>query len=177
MEARNALSAAEHRDKSRAILAHLETLRPRLHGMRLGIYWPIRREFDPLPFARGLIAAGGALSLPVVIAKAKPLEFRAWMPGTRMAKGVYDIPYPAECAALAPEALLVPLLGFDDAGFRLGYGAGYYDLTLAAFAVKPLAIGVGFALGRLATIYPQPHDIAMDRIVTEAGIFEPGRGR
>ena len=100
-----------------------------------------------------------------------PLEFRRWSPGVRMERGVYDIPYPADGPAVAPAALIVALLGFDDAGYRLGYGAGYYDRTIASFAQKPLAIGVGFELGRLATIYPQPHDIPMDRILTEAGSF------
>jgi 5-formyltetrahydrofolate cyclo-ligase len=71
----------------------------------------------------------------------------------------------------------VALLGFDDAGYRLGYGAGFYDRTLASYAVKPLAIGVGFELGRLPTIYPQPHDIAMDQVLTEAGSFRRVDGR
>ena len=88
-----------------------------------------------------------------------------------MAVGVYDIPYPAEGPAVAPQVLLVPLLGFDEAGYRLGYGAGYYDRTIASFAEKPLLIGVGFELGRLATIYPQPHDIPMDVVITERGVF------
>jgi 5-formyltetrahydrofolate cyclo-ligase len=75
-----------------------------------------------------------------------------------------------------PDALVVPLLGFDDAGYRLGYGAGFYDRTFASFPEKPLALGIGFALGRLATIRPQPFDIAMDAILTEDGWFRRGSG-
>jgi len=171
MAARNALSAAAHRALGRAIDANLTAEFPQLASRLVGFYWPIRREFDPLPLVRRLTAAGGRAALPMVVGKGMPLEFRGWQPGARMAVGVYDIPYPAAGAAVLPEVLLVPLLGFDGACFRLGYGAGYYDRTLASFPVKPLAIGVGFELGRLETIHPQPHDIAMDAVVSEAGIF------
>jgi 5-formyltetrahydrofolate cyclo-ligase len=175
--ARQALPAADHRAKSRAVRGHLDGFAPALAAMLVGIYWPIRHEFDPLPFARALIARGGAVALPVVIGKGMPLEFRRWTQASRMEKGVYDIPYPADGPAVLPGALIVPLLGFDEAGYRLGYGAGFYDRTLASYREKPLAIGVGFELGRLATIYPQPHDIAMDHVLTEAGRFRRGDGR
>ena len=169
--AREALPAASHREKSAAILRHIETGFPALATRLVGFYWPIRHEVDPLPLIERLIAAGGDAALPVVVGRGMPLEFRPWRPGVAMATGSYDIPFPAAGPAVAPDVLLVPLLGFDGAGFRLGYGAGYYDRTLAAFAVRPLTIGVGFELGRLTTVRPQPHDIAMDAIVTEAGIF------
>ena len=175
--ARQALPAALHREKSRAVERHLDGFFASLAALLVGIYWPIRHEFDPLPFARRLIAAGGAVALPVVVGEEMPLEFRRWSPGARMEKGVYDIPYPAEGPAVAPAALVVPLLGFDEAGYRLGYGAGFYDRTLASYGAKPLAIGVGFELGRLSTIQPQPHDIAMDYILTEAGRFRVADAR
>jgi 5-formyltetrahydrofolate cyclo-ligase len=89
-----------------------------------------------------------------------------------MEKGVLDIPHPAEGSPVIPTALLIPLVGFDDAGFRLGYGAAYYDMTLAALPVQPLAIGVGFEFSLLATIHPQPHDRPLDAIITEAGLRE-----
>ncbi len=171
MAARNALTAAEHRTIGRAIEGRLTAEFPLLASRLVGFYWPIRREFDPLPLVRRLIAAGGRAALPVVMGKGMPLEFRAWQPDTRMAVGVYDIPYPADGPAVLPEAMLVPLLGFDGACFRLGYGAGFYDRTFASFRAKPLAIGIGFELGRLDTIHPQPHDIPMDAVVSEAGIF------
>jgi 5-formyltetrahydrofolate cyclo-ligase len=68
------------------------------------------------------------------------------------------------------------LVGFDGEGYRLGYGGGYYDRTIAAFAKRPFALGIGFELSRLPTIYPQPHDLAMDAIVTEAGVWRPVEG-
>ena len=87
-----------------------------------------------------------------------------------MARGIWNIPIPAERVVVEPTALLVPLVGFDREHYRLGYGGGYYDRTLGAKSPRPYAIGVGYESGRLATIHPQPHDIPMDAIVTEAGV-------
>jgi 5,10-methenyltetrahydrofolate synthetase len=102
--------------------------------------------------------------------KAGPLEFRKWWPGAPMTPGVYDIPVPDGTELVVPDAAIVPMNGFDEQGYRLGYGGGYFDRTLAACTPRPLAIGVSFELARLPTIHPQPHDIAMDFIVTEFGV-------
>ena len=104
-----------------------------------------------------------------MIEKRQPLEFRAWRPGAPLERGVWNIPVPAERQVVRPTALLVPLVGFDGQGYRLGYGGGYYDRTLAGISPTPLAIGVGYEFQRLASIHPQAHDIALDAIVTEAG--------
>jgi 5-formyltetrahydrofolate cyclo-ligase len=85
--------------------------------------------------------------------------------------GVYDIPFPKARDILLPDLVLAPPVGFDAARYRLGYGGGYFDRTLAVLQPRPFAIGVGFELGRLTTVYPQPHDLAMDAIVTEVGVF------
>lgn len=167
--ARDALPEAEHRRRSDAIDAHLVARFPALGGV-VAFYWPVRREFDPRRFVERLRAAGTIAALPVVARRDRPLEFRRWEPDAAMAVGPFGIPEPAAGPALRPDALLVPLVGFDAHNFRLGYGAGYYDLTLAEFAAKPLTIGLGFELGRLATIDPQPHDVPLDFIVTEAGV-------
>jgi 5-formyltetrahydrofolate cyclo-ligase len=143
---------------------------PQLKEALIGFYWPIRGEVGLHGLVRGMIVAGARAALPVVVAKRQPLEFRAWQPGACMARGVWNIPIPAEGQAVRPSALLVPLVGFDNRGYRLGYGGGFYDRTLAALSPKPLAIGIGYELGRLATIHPQPHDIPMDALVTEAGV-------
>jgi 5-formyltetrahydrofolate cyclo-ligase len=139
----------------------------------LGFYWPYGREYDPMPLVERLIGYGGRAALPAVVARRQPLEYRQWYPGIAMTTGRYsfDIPHPAEGPAVIPDALPVPLLGFVGDGYRLGYGGGYFDRTLAAYPVRPLTIGVGFELGRLETIHPQPHDIPMDVVVTERGIF------
>jgi len=135
----------------------------------IGFYWPFRGEPDLRRLIRSLLDGGATASLPVVIDKGRPLEFWSWRTGERLRPGVWDIPVPTRRKLAHPDVLLVPLLGFDEAGYRLGNGGGYYDRTLAAIAPRPFTIGVGYELGRLKTIRPQPHDIPMDGIVTEAG--------
>jgi 5-formyltetrahydrofolate cyclo-ligase len=150
-----------------AITAQLVDGVPNLEWLRIGIYWPFKGEYDVRSIARRLHARGARLALPVVVEKNKPLVFRDWSPGARLVPGVWGIPFPADGEVVEPDALLVPLVGFDEDGFRLGYGGGYYDRTLASLRRKPLTIGIGFELAALPTIHPQPHDIPMDAIVTE----------
>jgi 5,10-methenyltetrahydrofolate synthetase len=118
----------------------------------------------------GLAARGARVALPVVVTPAAPLVFRPWTPDCRMVKGFWKIPVPAEGPEVAPDVTLAPVVGWDDAGFRLGYGGGYFDRTLAALDPRPFVIGVGLEAAKVPTIFPQPHDIAMDAIVTEAGL-------
>lgn len=164
---------AERDDWSAAITAHLAGL-PALDSPvgTIGFYWPFRGEYDPRPLARHLHARGVRLALPVVVEPKRPAAFRAWWPGMRMRPDAWDIPVPDEGDWVCPEALLVPLLGFDSLAYRLGYGGGTYDRTLAAaMPSPPLAIGVGFDIGRLESIHPQPHDVPMDLVVTERQVF------
>jgi len=133
----------------------------------LGIYWPMRGEIDVRDIARKHIEAGGSVGLPVVVEKAAPVEFWKWEPGMGMKRGVWNIPVPIKREVLIPDALVVPLVGFDSEQYRLGYGGGYYDRTIAALAPRPFRVGLGFAEAELPTIYPQPHDIAMQLIVTD----------
>ena len=109
--------------------------------------------------------------MPVVVAKAAPLQFRAWWPGAPMTTGVYGIPIPDGTALVVPDAAIVPMNGFDAQGYRLGYGGGYFDRTLESTSPPPLAIGVAFEFAGLPSIRPQPHDVPMDFVVTEAGIY------
>ncbi|MBM3537161.1 MAG: 5-formyltetrahydrofolate cyclo-ligase [Alphaproteobacteria bacterium] len=142
----------------------------------IGFYWPFKGEFDPRPLARDLVAAGTTMALPTVVQPKTPLEFRRWTSGIEMEIGVYDIPFPKARNVVQPELLLVPLVGFDAAGYRLGYGGGYYDRTIASYAARPFALAVGFELSRLETIFPQDHDLPMDVIVTEAGLWRRTKG-
>jgi 5-formyltetrahydrofolate cyclo-ligase len=135
-------------------------------------YWPIRGEYNPLGYLRDVIDAGAAAALPAVIAPASPLEFRPWTPKARMEPGRGATLHPTQGPAVTPTAILIPLVGFDGDCHRLGYGGGYYDRTLAALEPRPLTIGIGFEIGRLASIDPGPHDAPMDLIVTEAGVFQ-----
>lgn len=170
LAAREALSVSDHRRLSEVVHRHLTA---RFASVRVGVvgfYYPVRGEFDPLPFVKQLVDHGATAALPVVVGKDKPLAFRVWQPGVPMKKGPYGIPEPAAGAVVTPDAVLIPLVGFDANNFRLGYGGGYYDRTLAAFELKPLVIGIGFELGRLPLLVPEPHDIPLDFVVTEAGV-------
>jgi 5-formyltetrahydrofolate cyclo-ligase len=162
--------AAERRAWGRTIEAQLYPVLAERPGITLGVYWPFKAEFDPRPIVDRLIAQGFAVALPVVIDKKGPLEYRLWRPGDPLVAGVWDIPIPERRDVVAPQAVLAPLVGFDRDCYRLGYGGGYFDRTLAALRPRPLAIGVGFESARLETIYPQDFDIPMDLIVTEVGI-------
>lgn len=135
---------------------------------QLGFYWPFKGEFDPRGVAESLHEQGIGLALPVVVQTKAPLVFRAWHPGARLVSGVWGIPVPADGEAVLPDTLLVPLVGYDQHRFRLGYGGGFYDRTLAAMPRRPLTLGVGFSLASLDTIHPQQHDIPMDIVITEA---------
>lgn len=141
----------------------------------LGFYWPIRGELDLRGLAQRHVEAGGTAALPVVVAKNAPVEFWQWQNGAAMQRGFWNIPVPAERRVVQPDVLLIPLVGFDAAGFRLGYGGGYYDRTLASLAPRPYCIGVGYDDAELETIYPQPHDIPMNLIVTERRVLPIGR--
>jgi 5-formyltetrahydrofolate cyclo-ligase len=136
----------------------------------LGVYWPFRAEFDPRPLIDRAVAEGRGVALPVVVDKKGPLEYRAWRPGEPLVDGVWNIPVPEKRQIVTPAAVLAPLVGFDRAGYRLGYGGGYFDRTLAALSPRPVAIGVGFEFQAIDTIHPQPFDVPMDIIVTEAGV-------
>jgi 5,10-methenyltetrahydrofolate synthetase len=138
-------------------------------------YWPFRGEFDPRFAMRHFRQCGARLALPEVVEKRAPLRFRQWWPGVAMdSSGVFGLPVPEGTEAVMPDALLIAPVGFDARGFRLGYGGGYFDRTLAAMRPSPLKIGVAYELSRMPTIHPLAHDIAMDFIVTETGIHRVG---
>ncbi len=170
MALRTGAPPALRRKWSREIEGRLRVLLAERRGITLGVYWPFRAEFDPRPLVDWLIAAGSAVALPAVVDKKGPLEYRSWRPGDPLIDGVWGIPIPEKHEITLPLAVLAPLVGFDRQCYRLGYGGGYFDRTLAALAPRPLAIGVGFELSLLETIHPQDFDIPMDLIVTEAGL-------
>ena len=155
----------------RQIDAHLERAFPGLKGVAFAFCWPIRNEYDARHLARTLREAGALTALPVVVAPMTPLLFREWHPGVELAKGPLGIPYPVGSREVAPRAVLLPMNGWDAQGYRLGYGAGLFDRTLAGLKEKPLVIGVSYEFARMATIHPQSWDIAMDYVVTERGVY------
>jgi 5-formyltetrahydrofolate cyclo-ligase len=165
---RTAVPPVERRLWGAEIEATLRALLLERPIMTLGVYWPLQAEFDPRHLIGWVIAQGVAVALPAVVDKKRPLEYRAWRPGEALVDGVWNIPIPEVRDIVVPQAVLAPLVGFDRQCYRLGYGGGYFDRTLAALSPRPLAIGVGYEISQIETIFPQSFDIAMDVIVTEA---------
>lgn len=170
---RASVPAADRREWGDAIAAQLYEVVAEHPEITLGVYWPFQAEFDPRPLLDRLLAAGFSAALPVVVDKQGPLEYRLWRPGDPLVDGVWGIPIPQRRQVVVPQAVLAPLVGFDRECYRLGYGGGYFDRTLAASRPRPLVIGVGFELSGIETIYPQAFDIPMDLIVTEVNVYRP----
>lgn len=170
LAARTALDEKTRAALSARIEAHLATLLMPLPPQTLAFCAPIRGEFDVRPLASLLIERGWRTAMPVVEAADAPMRFRTWMPSSAMDIDRHGIPIPTGGQDIVPDIVLLPLVAFDPQGFRLGYGGGYFDRTLATLVPRPLAIGVGFELGRVADIRPQAHDMPLDAAVTEAGI-------
>jgi 5-formyltetrahydrofolate cyclo-ligase len=136
-------------------------------------FWPMGAEIDIRPLLHALHARGHAVALPVTPRRGQPLQFRRWRPGDGLVRGPMGTSQPAaEAEALTPDWLLVPLLAFDRAGRRLGYGGGYYDRTLAALP-GVTAIGIGYACQELDEVPAGEEDARLQAIATEAGLIIP----
>lgn len=164
---RLALPAETRQQISERIAHRLDAALHPLAEHTIGLYWPFRGEPDLRPWIKTLVSHGARAALPAVITKGQPLEFRLWQPGDPLEKGVWNIPVPTQGAIVAPDVIVAPLVGFDAAGYRLGYGGGFYDRTLRAMPHTPKIIGVGYEISRLPTIYPQWHDVPMDALIVE----------
>ena len=145
----------------------------------IGAYWPIKGEFDPLPALHRWKEDGELLDqpqprrigLPVVDKVHKTMTFHAWYPGCPMEEDAYGIPKPKGTDSFEPELLLVPCVGFGDNGVRLGYGGGFYDRTLAALQPRPYTVGIGYGHGYVPWLEAEPHDMPLDAMITEDGVF------
>jgi len=171
IDARSALDIETLTRYREVIDLHLIRGFPGLARGALAFCWPHKGEYDARFLAHTLREKGVVTALPVVVAPRTPLVFREWHPGVKLESGALGIPFPVGSAEVVPDCALVPLVGFDDAGYRLGYGGGFFDRPLAGLPRKPLAIGIGYESARLDTIQPQAHDVPMDWIVTERGIY------
>jgi 5-formyltetrahydrofolate cyclo-ligase len=147
----------------------------------IGAYWPIKGEFDPLPALHRWKEDGELIDepqprrigLPVVDKLHKTLKFHAWFPGCPMEDDAYGIPKPKDTQVIVPTLLFVPCVGYGPGGYRLGYGGGFYDRTLAALQPKPYTVGLGFTLGFLPDLEPEPHDMPLDTILNDNGVVWP----
>jgi len=132
----------------------------------LGAYWPMHGEPDLRAWMRRQSNRGLVIALPVIRERNRPLLYSRWQPGRAMRRGHWGIAEPQRDDWLEPQMLLAPLVGVDRNRHRLGYGGGYFDRSLAAAKPRRQATGIGYSCCRIDTIYPQPHDIAMDIVIT-----------
>ena len=139
----------------------------------IGAYWPIKGEFDALPALYRWSESGEQrrIGLPVMNRDTKQLTFHVWYPGCPMEEDAYGIPKPKGTEAFHPELLLVPCVGFGPRGTRLGYGGGFYDRTLAALKPRPFTVGIGYGHGYVPWLEAEPHDMPLDAMITEDGVF------
>lgn len=165
---RMALGAAARKASDERIATALDRVVGKVAGRIVAGYWPFRGEPDLRNWSIRVVERGGRIALPVVIRKGWPLEFRAWSPGDALERGMWDILVPARGPSVQPDIIVAPVVGYDPANYRLGYGGGFFDRTLAALPRRAFVVGVGYAGASVPTIYPQSHDIAMDAIVTDA---------
>jgi 5-formyltetrahydrofolate cyclo-ligase len=174
---RDALSAEQRAAAACAIAARTPPLEITSSTVVAG-YAPIRSEIDPVPLMQSFAARGAALAMPAIAARNAALTFRRWTPGDALVRGVFGISEPpVTVAEVVPDIVLVPLAAFDRAGHRIGYGAGYYDRTLAQLRDrKPvIAIGLAFAVQEIPQVPALSHDVRLDYVLTEAGLFSFGK--
>lgn len=147
----------------------------------IGAYWPIKGEFDPLPALHRWKEDGELLDepqrrrigLPVVDKQHGTLRFHAWYPGCPMEEDAYGIPKPKDTEVIVPTLLFVPCVGYGPGGYRLGYGGGFYDRTLANLQPKPHTVGLGYTCGFVDDFEPEPHDVPLDAILNDNGVVWP----
>jgi 5-formyltetrahydrofolate cyclo-ligase len=171
---RDALPAAERAAAAAAIAARALPIAMEAGAVVSG-FSPLGSEINPVPLMRRFADAGAQLALPVVAGRGKPLIMRAWSFGEPLAPGVWDIREPlASAREVFPDILIAPLLAFDRAGHRIGYGAGYFDMTIAKLrGIKPItAIGIGFSLQEIEAVPSTPRDARLDLVLTEREVID-----
>ena len=168
---RAAILNSTRTDAARAVAEHFFNAVPLKPGEIVAGYWRIKDEMDCQPILVRLMDSFQPVCLPVVVGDEEPLELRLWEQGAPLYEAGFGTLAPSELAPrVEPDVILMPLLGFDKRGTRLGYGGGYYDRTLATFSKKPLLVGLAFAAQELDRIPREAHDVPLDAIVTEAGV-------
>ena len=171
--ARLATSADDRAAWAAEIAQGLDSVIGDVTGLIMSVYWPFRGEPDLRAWMKQVTARGGRCALPVVVEKGQPLIFRCWADGEPLERGVWNIPIPAAGPSVVPDVTIAPVVGFDSQCYRLGYGGGFFDRTLASLPKKPRVFGVGYEIQAIHTIHPLPHDISMNAIVTENGVHRP----
>ena len=175
---------ADHEDRSLWLQRVLRVWLVDRPDAVIGAYWPIKGEFDVLPALFRWQEAGREadavnaivsrrIALPVINREDKTLSFLAWYPGCPMEEDAYGIPKPTGTEVVTPTLLFVPCVGYGPGGYRLGYGGGFYDRTLAQLTPRPYTVGLGFVNAFLPELTPEPHDVALDAILNDNGVVWP----
>jgi len=167
IERRIAVGGYQRKLWQHEILTKLFDILSKIQPGIIAFYWPFKGEIDCRDLIADLLQQGWLAALPAVTKISSPLEFRQWTAEAPMIPGIWKIPIPKSRMIIAPNVMLIPLVGFDESHYRLGYGGGYYDRTIVQIETSLIKIGLGFEQARLKTIYPQSYDIAMDIILTE----------
>lgn len=163
---RESLSGARRWAAEDAMGGHLLALLSRMPPGVLALYWPIRGEPQLTQCLPALVQAGFELALPRVRSRGEPLDFGRWVPGGPLEPAEFGVMLPQPFVPACPDYIVLPCVGFSQAGYRLGYGAGYYDRTLAGHPAR--AIGVAFDGSELPGFEPAPHDRRLDYLITES---------
>lgn len=174
LQQRENLTSAQRKSAETIICRHLQHWLHDKNYACVGAYWPIRSEVDIRPLLE-VLTQRRIVALPIS-QRDQPLNFVRWQAEQPMTHDAYKIPVPSAGEICHPNCLLIPCIGFDSSGYRLGYGAGFYDYTLDAWKrqglSRPVLIGVSFACGKIASGFHQAHDVALDLIVTEEGVMQ-----
>ena len=171
---RDALPADERQAAAQTIAARTFPLAI-MQGTIVSGFMPLKSEIDPLPLMHRLAAVGASLALPAIAGRGKPLIMRAWQWGEPLNAGVWGLREPKpEAPEVDPDILLVPLLAFDRSGQRIGYGAGYYDMTIARLRARKTitAVGIAFAAQEVAAVPATAFDAPLDLVLTERETIE-----
>lgn len=174
---RTQVAADDDGDAATLMTANVLSWRRPLAGDFFGVYWPFRSEIDTRPLIHQLRAIGCVIGLPVVVGKTSPLVFRQWTPDVELVADGFGVLTPGPSAPeLIPRTVLTPVLAFDRRGYRLGYGGGFYDRTLAKLRSEDgvLAIGVGFAGQEVDNVPITEFDMQLDAVATEVEVLEFG---
>lgn len=172
---RAALADADRKTASKAAAAHFINGIDVSPDQMIAAYWPIRDEIDCRPVLAHLMDNGQPLSLPAVVGENDPLVFRRWAVGAALYEAGFGTLGPAKDAEIVePDMIIIPLLGFDRQGNRLGYGKGHYDRTIAVMQKKPVLVGYAFAAQKMPDIPAEPHDVPLNYLVTENGVRQFG---
>ena len=170
---RDGLDSAWRKAASRRISESVLDL-PELKNINpVGSYWPIRSEVDPRPIMEAMVARGQDVAISQILHP--KLSFRLWRPGDTLIKGGFGVREPGpDAPEVFPVALLVPLAAFDRLGGRIGYGKGHFDRAIEALSMMHpvLTVGLAFSAQEIAQVPTEPHDRALDIVVTETELIQ-----